>query len=37
VPAAKRGTTKKTPGKSAEKARPLSEWLDAQEKQGRRN
>ena len=37
APAAKRGTAKKSSGKSAEKPRPLSEWLDAQEKQGRRN
>jgi hypothetical protein len=35
--AGKRSTVQKAPGKSAEKARPLSEWLDAQEKQGRRN
>jgi hypothetical protein len=33
----KRGAVKKTSGKSAVKPRPLSEWLDAQEKQGRRN
>jgi hypothetical protein len=30
-------TAKKRSGKSAEKARPLSEWLDAQEKEGRNN
>jgi hypothetical protein len=30
-------TAKKKSGKSAEKVRPLSEWLDAQEKEGRRN
>ena len=30
-------TAKKRSGKSAEKARPLSEWLDAQEKEGRSN
>ena len=34
---AKHIAAKKTSAKSAEKARPLSEWLDAQEQDGRRN
>ncbi len=35
--AGKRASVKKTSGKSTAKPRPLSDWLDAQEKQGRRN
>jgi hypothetical protein len=34
---ARRTAGKKTSAKSDAKARPLSEWLDAQEKEGRRN
>jgi hypothetical protein len=37
APAAKRGTVKKAAGKTSGKPRPLSEWLDTQEKEGRRN
>jgi hypothetical protein len=33
----KRAAVKKTPRKSGGKAVPLSEWLSAQEKEGRRN
>jgi hypothetical protein len=35
--AGKRAAVKKTSDKSAAKPRPLAEWLDAQEKAGRRN
>ena len=35
--AGKPTSVKKTSGKSAAKPRPLSDWLDAQEKAGRRN
>ena len=35
--ASKRSTVKKKSGTSTEKPRPLSEWLDAQDKEGRNN
>ena len=33
----KRSATKKTPGKSNKKSVPLSDWLNTQQKEGRRN